>query len=196
MKVTLLLLIIAILANIYNCALIEVMCDVNGFAVPAAVDTGSEVTIMSASCARRCQILHHVDTKLSGKVKGINGIGEVIGAVRKQNFGIGPVRFGHKLEVLRDSHRDLIIGLDVLERFDGVVNLKSKTIKLNVNGKDVNVPLMNHRSSLPSQPVSAAVPTMSLHGLSGGFRESEDEYEQEEDEGLGWTEERVSMEGV
>lgn len=169
-------------------ALIEIMASINGYSIPAAVDTGSEITVMSASCAKRCQILNQVDTKLSGKVKGIGSTGEVIGAIRRQKLRLGSLNFVNRVDVLRDSHRDLIIGLDVLQRFNGVVHLGEKTLQLDVQGRPVVIPILSYGKS-PSPPLT-------VQELSGGFRDESDESEEESDEYGNDNEERVSMEGV
>jgi DNA damage-inducible protein 1 len=197
MKLSIIPFIVALVGVLSCCsgALIEIMCDVNGFSIPAAVDTGSEITVMSTSCAKRCQILNNVDTRLASRVKGIGSTGEVIGAIKKQNFRIGPLQFNNKLEILRDSHRDLIIGLDVLQRFNGIVNLGKRLIRFDVQGSSIDVPLIQQLSAV--SPVKA--PPVTVQELSGGFYEQEDgEYgEYEESDGVdGEFEERVSMEGV
>jgi hypothetical protein len=172
-------------------ALIEIMCDINGYSIPAAVDTGSEITVMSTACAKRCQILNSVDTKLSGRVKGIGSSGEVIGAIKRQNFRIGPINFNNKLEVLRNSHRDLIIGLDVLERFNGVINLGKKTVRFDVQGNLIDVPILQF-----GRPKRAGSTPITVQELSGGFYESEVACGEEPGVNCEEIEERVSMEGV
>lgn len=180
--------------------LVEVMCDINGFKVPAVVDTGSEITVMSESCARRCKIFNAVDTSFAGKVNGV-GTGEIIGAVENQSLHIGKLRFGTKLSVLRKCRRDLIVGLDVLERFQSEIKLSERSMTFKVRGNTVNVPLVGHEqspakaasvatTSLP--PLSISTPT-AVQELSGGFYEDDnfnyDEFDEIYDD-------VVSMEGV
>lgn len=180
---------------------INIMCDINGHTVPAVVDTGSEITVMSASCARRCKIYNLLDTKFAAKVSGV-GTGEIIGAVQDQSFKIGKLRFGSKLSILRDSRRDLIIGLDILDRFQSEIDLSQRSVKLKVRGTTVKVPLVN--DVRPSQSPSVAPPLsvpakmsvpmsapITVQELSGGFYEEDgfdDDYDLYDDE--------VSMEGV
>lgn len=173
--------------------LIEVMCDINGYQVPGVVDTGSEITVMSASCARRCKIYNLLDSKYAAKVSGV-GTGEIVGAVKDQSFKIGQLRFGNKLSILRESRRDLIIGLDILDRFKSEIDLSQRSVKLKVRGSTVNIPLLeqpqdSHSTSstkaMPKVPVPAQI---TVQELSGGYYE-EDEYDELYDE-------EVSMEGV
>lgn len=178
--------------------LIEIMCDINGYQVPGVVDTGSEITVMSASCARRCKIYSLLDTKYAAKVSGV-GTGEIVGAVKDQSFKIGQLRFGNKLSILRESRRDLIIGLDILDRFKSEIDLSQRTVKLKVRQDILNIPLLEK-----VQPSAAAVPPakastiaaplkpvpaqITVQELSGGYYEDEEYDELYEDV--------VSMEGV
>ena len=180
---------------------INIMCDINGHMVPAVVDTGSEITVMSASCARRCKIYNLLDTKFAAKVSGV-GTGEIIGAVQDQSFKIGKLRFGSKLSILRDSRRDLIIGLDILDRFQSEIDLSQRSVKMKVRGTTIKVPLVDDlRTSqaapvLPSASVAPAKLTtpaapITVQELSGGFYE-EDNFEDDYD----FYDDVVSMEGV
>eukprot|EP01032_Pedospumella_encystans_P013964 gene13964-16055_t len=174
------------------------MCDVNGCQIPAVVDTGSEITVMSESCARRCKIFNAVDTSFAGKVNGV-GTGEIIGAVENQSLHIGKLRFGTKLSVLRKCRRDLIVGLDVLERFQSEVNLSERSVTFKVRGTTVNVPFVGVSPAIakpatplsaPQLPTPAVAPTV-IQELSGGFYENDfaDEFDEIYDD-------VVSMEGV
>lgn len=198
----LILLLAIVLMTLMACEsshLIEIMCDVNGFSVPAVVDTGSEITVMSASCAKRCKIFNLIDTKHATRVSGV-GTGEIIGGIEDHPLRIGPVRFGTKLSVLRHCRRDFIIGLDVLDRFKGEIDLSKRQVKLNVRGNSVKVPLLNKLREIPSydqekiEPAAATVP-ITVQELSGGFYN--DENAEDVDEELEELDgERVSMEGV
>lgn len=177
--------------------LIEIMCDVNGFSVPAVVDTGAEITVMSASCAKRCKIFNLIDPKHASRVSGV-GTGEIIGGIEDHPLRIGPLRFGSKLSVLRHCRREFIIGLDILDRFKGEIDLSKRHVKLNVRGNSVKVPLLNKLREIRSfeyekpEPVAAAAP-ITVQELTGGFYNDEDSYEEDPVE---LDEERVSMEGV
>lgn len=47
---------------------LRVMCEINGYMVPAIIDTGAEITIMSHSCAKKCRIANTIDTNYAGIV--------------------------------------------------------------------------------------------------------------------------------
>ena len=42
---------------------LQVLCKVNGFTLPAVVDTGAQVSVMTSSCAQRCRISPFIDTR-------------------------------------------------------------------------------------------------------------------------------------
>lgn len=178
--------------------MIEIMCDINGYQVPAVVDTGSEITVMSASCARRCKIYNLLDTKYAAKVSGV-GTGEIVGAVKDQSFKIGQLRFGNKLNILRESRRDLIIGLDILDRFKSEIDLSQRIVKLKVRQDILNIPLLEKvqpaasskaalKASTIAAPLKPVPAQITVQELSGGYYEDEEYDELYEDV--------VSMEGI
>jgi DNA damage-inducible protein 1 len=57
-----------------------VLCEVNGFLVPAIIDTGAQITVMSASCAKRCRISNKIDARFSGRAVGV-GSSDIIGRI-------------------------------------------------------------------------------------------------------------------
>lgn len=123
---------------------IQVVCEINGQIVPAMIDTGAEITVMSASCARRCKVHNLIDTQHSGKAIGV-GFSEIVGGIEGLGMRIGPLNFQTKVSILRNSRCDFLIGLDVLERFKSEISLKDKVLKLNVRGDEVRIPLSSSR---------------------------------------------------
>jgi hypothetical protein len=116
--------------------------------VPAIVDTGAEISVMSTSCARRCDLWDAIDTQHSGRAIGV-GTSEIIGGIDGLGIRIGPVSFQNKISILRNSnHRcDFIIGLDILKRFNCDILLRERVIKMHVRGNEVRIPLITHVES-------------------------------------------------
>lgn len=121
---------------------LQVRCEVNGKILNAIIDTGAEVTVMSASCAKKCNIYSKIDTEKKGKAIGI-GSSLILGRTNKLNMRIGPLSFLNKISVLSSSRCDLLIGLDILKRFNCEINIKENFIKFFVRGEEVRIPLDN-----------------------------------------------------
>lgn len=120
---------------------IQVMCEINGFMIPAMIDTGAEISVMSVSCAKRCHISNCIDSRYAGKVIGV-GSSEIVGGIDNLSFRIGPVNFQNKLSILRSSRCDFLIGLDVLRRFKCDISIGEKILKLSVRGNTIRVPIL------------------------------------------------------
>lgn len=133
---------LSILQAIQSFEPIQVMCEVNGYLVPAIVDTGAEITVMSMSCAKRCQISSSIDTRFSGQAIGV-GSSEIVGAIEDQPFRLGPIKFQNKISVLRSSRCDFLIGLDILRRFQCDISIGQKVLKMKVRNDMVRIPLMS-----------------------------------------------------
>lgn len=182
---------------------VRVMCEINGFRVPAIIDTGAEVTVMSTSCAKRCHLLNQIDTKHCGKAVGVgSGSSEIVGGIDKLGLRIGPLNFQSKISVMRNSRCDLLLGLDVLRRFDCEVSLKTRRLRLFVRGEKVSVPFMKNEfedhgeyqlkelSSLhPSIPPRHLQPDLDSQAQNDGDYYEEEDY-------LSMEEMNISMEGV
>lgn len=122
---------------------LQVMCEVNGKMIPAIVDTGAEISVMSTSCARRCDLWQSIDTQHSGRAIGV-GSSDIIGGIEGLGIRIGPLSFQNKISILRNSnHRcDFIIGLDILKRFNCDIIMRERVIKMYVRGNEVRIPLV------------------------------------------------------
>ena len=120
---------------------LQIPCEINGFIIPAIVDTGAQVTVMSESCAKRCHISDQIDGRYSGKAVGI-GSSDILGRINDLSMRVGPVSYLNKVSILRQSRVDLIIGLDFLRRFGAEINIEKRMLKLQVRGKVVRIPFI------------------------------------------------------
>jgi hypothetical protein len=123
-------------------------CEINGFIIPAIVDTGAQVTVMSESCAIRCRINNQIDGRYSGKAVGI-GSSDITGRIHDLSMRVGPVSYQNKVSILRESRVELIIGLDFLKRFGAEINLEKRMLKLKVRGKVIRISFISDDNNLP-----------------------------------------------
>jgi hypothetical protein len=123
---------------------IQIMCELNGYTLPAVVDTGAQLSIMSMSCAKRCRLSPFIDPRYSGKAIGV-GFGEIVGQIRDIPLRIGPIVTNSRIAVLRgggSSRVDFIIGLDLLRKFKCDISLMEGFLRLHFKGKAFKIPLL------------------------------------------------------
>jgi hypothetical protein len=157
-----------VLALVFLCSLcsatsfepIQIMCEINGFLIPAIIDTGAEITVMSSSCANRCRISQKIDTQYAGHAIGM-GSSEILGAIDDLYFKIGPLDFQNKISILRDSKCDFLIGLDVLRRFKCDISIGERVLKMDVRGNTIRIPLVTGDSDSASTDTEQGVQRVS-----------------------------------
>jgi hypothetical protein len=121
---------------------LRVMCEINGHLTPAIIDTGAQVSVMSAHRAKLCGIDHAVDRSISGKVIGA-GTTEIVGEIDGLPVRMGPLSFTSRFKILENGGPlDFIIGLDFLRKFKGEVSLKDNMLKLSIRNKIVRIPFL------------------------------------------------------
>ena len=125
---------------------LQVMCEVNGYMIPAILDTGAQITIMSSSCAKRCHISNNIDTRYSGRAVGV-GSSTIIGRISSLPMRIGPINFDGCVSVLHESRVDFLIGLDFLKRFKCEISIKNNILTLIARDRVFKVPLMTASGS-------------------------------------------------
>jgi len=116
-----------------------VQCEVNGFVIPAIIDTGAQITVMSDSCAKRCRIYSNIDKRYAGKAFGV-GSSDILGRIDGLNMRVGPVSFQSRISILNNAGVDFLIGLDFLKRFRCEINMKDNNLILQVRDKRIRVP--------------------------------------------------------
>jgi len=131
-----------------NCVFepLQIPCEINGFTIPAIIDTGAQITVMSAACAKRCRVSNLVDDRFAGKAVGI-GSSDILGRIDELAMRVGPLSYHNQVAVLRESRVDLIIGLDFLRRFKAEINLDQRLLKLRVREKTIRMPFITSENS-------------------------------------------------
>ena len=133
---------------------LKVICEVNGHTIPAIIDTGAQVSIISMACAKRCGLMSHIDTRYQGKAIGV-GSSDIIGRVNDLAIRLGPISFSSRVSVLDKSGIDFLIGLDFLRKFHAEVNLKDNVLRLQVQNRNIRIPFVLDSSGIDAIDYSA-----------------------------------------
>ncbi|XP_052239418.1 protein DDI1 homolog 2-like isoform X3 [Dreissena polymorpha] len=120
-------------------------CRVNGHEVKAFVDSGAQMTIMSQSCAERCNIMRLVDRRWAGIAKGV-GTQKIIGRVHLGNIQIEKDFLPSSFSILENQPMDMLLGLDMLKRHRCIIDLQTNVLVIGTTG--TKTPFL-HENQLP-----------------------------------------------
>lgn len=124
--------------NDKKCEQLLVECNINGVLVPAIVDTGAQISIMSEACVKRCHLQSRVDPRYTGTAIGV-GESKIIGRVNKLPIEMGPISFNSGVAILKDSRVEFLIGMDLLSLFESEINVKDGWMKMHADGQKYKV---------------------------------------------------------
>eukprot|EP01038_Epipyxis_sp_PR26KG_P008244 gene8244-11158_t len=111
--------------------MLYVNIDINGYPIKAFVDSGAQSTIMSLKLAEQCNIARLIDEKFKGEARGV-GTAKICGRIHIAQMKFGQSFFNVSLTVLETSDVDFLLGLDMLKRYRGIIDLGRNSLRLDI----------------------------------------------------------------
>lgn len=102
---------------------------INNFPIKAFVDSGAQMTIMSAACAERCGLLRLMDTRYAGIASGV-GTSRILGRIHLVQMRLGGSFFQISLTILEDNKVECLFGLDTLKRYRCCIDLHKNVLRM------------------------------------------------------------------
>lgn len=115
--------------------MLYINCTVNGVPVKAFVDSGAQTTIMSETCAQRCNVMRLVDTRWAGIAKGV-GVQKIVGRIHMVQLQIEKDFLTTSFSILQDQSMDMLLGLDMLKRHQCNIDLQKNVLHIGTTGTE------------------------------------------------------------
>jgi DNA damage-inducible protein 1 len=109
--------------------MLYINCKVNGKAIKAFVDSGAQMSIMSADMAESCDLHGLIDERFAGMAVGV-GTQKILGKVHYCQLEINGQHFHNSFSILEGQKMDIILGLDFLKRHQASIDLKKNALVL------------------------------------------------------------------
>ncbi|CDJ51411.1 DNA-damage inducible protein, putative [Eimeria brunetti] len=107
---------------------------INGVPCKAFVDSGAQQSILSLAFAEKCSLASLIDKRFAGLALGV-GKAPIIGRVHLAPLKLGTRFCPCSFIVLEDTKMQMLLGLDMLKRYQMVIDLKKNA--LIVEGEEI-----------------------------------------------------------
>lgn len=91
--------------------MLYVPSSINGVEHPAFVDSGAQMTVMSAKHAEACGLMRLLDRRFAGIAKGV-GTSRILGKVHRAPLKLGPLVLDCSFTILENDGTPFLLGLD------------------------------------------------------------------------------------
>lgn len=113
-----------------NVEMLYLKVQINNMTTIAFVDTGAQVTVMDKGLAEGCGLSSIIDTRYKGFLMGV-GKREIYGKIHYANMVFNAIEIPISCIVVQNSQMPLLLGLDVLRRYQCNIDLKRNIILWN-----------------------------------------------------------------
>ena len=127
---------------------------VNNIPMQAFVDSGAQSTIMSATAAKKCGLLHLLDTRFEGTAVVV-GTGKILGRIHIAPISVNGHFFPCTITVMDDGGKclgdknmnmEFLFGLDMLKRHRCKIDLERNVLAFTLeSGKEMVTPFLHEK---------------------------------------------------
>jgi len=109
--------------------MLYINCKVNNCEIKAFIDSGAQMSIMSATMAAKCSLDKILDERFAGTAVGV-GTQKILGKVHYCQLEIDNKFFHNSFSILEGQKMEVILGLDFLKRHRASVDLGRNALVL------------------------------------------------------------------
>lgn len=107
--------------------MLYVHLEINGVPCKAFVDSGAQQSILSLAFAEKCSLSSLIDKRFAGHALGV-GKAPILGRVHLAPLKIGTKFCPCSFIVLDDKKMQMMLGLDMLKRYQMIIDLKKNAL--------------------------------------------------------------------
>ncbi|KAL6945407.1 hypothetical protein ACO0QE_002859 [Hanseniaspora vineae] len=146
--------------NFTTVSMLYINMEINGHPVKAFVDSGAQNTIMSTKLAKLTKLDRMVDKRFQGEARGV-GVSNIVGKIHSALVKIETQFVACSFTVL-DINVDLLLGLDMLKRYQACIDLEKNVLKF----AGIETPFLGE-ADIPKEPVLEKIAGADVNAGSG-----------------------------